>query len=969
MTAPSITLEYYNGVAWVDLSSWLLVAAGQRVRISRGRSNEADSVKPGTCDFVLDNGDGRFTEDNPGSPLAPSWRRWVRVRVTVSGSVRFVGYVQSMRASWPFGIDTQSRVAVSAVDAMAVLSASPMGMWSALAMAEACDRALWPMDDLAGADQARSAVAGVSPLAVDFWGTDDRDSVTTAGVSPPEGLDVPRAREFKPTQAETGIATVAAQLVGACPPALPHTLLMIVAPSEEVPPEWGGVTLARTDDLYLTQRPAGAIRLTRVAGGEATWTAPAGTTELGKPTLIALVVTASSATLRTPLGSGTVSRPLGPDRPGEVFFGASQYGGAWSGTLGPIGCKAGAMSEAEYRALADRVTPGVAPVSTWLQTAMWAAGLTDPVSVLGYDRPMRRPDAGDPFAAGEQMADAAGAIWTAERATGLPTWLDHRYVGPVTAFEVEADSGTSWGSDPSLYVTGGTTDGVLVAERSGWPKVWREVPDLLPEPERSCRARWLAHSGDVMSSARLSGVELDLLTWPWETSQLNLASANSGFEGVGSIIEIWRNHCLNPRQVSGGSTSEFQIRYGWAPSYLTGIVIPGSGLTTAARSTCPSNTTDPNQGVNWGGNVQLGSPLTSGDWLNYPMTPGVPMKLFTWVRLGLSGDVTVRLRYHDGAGNWVGASQSPLVVPLTAGVWTAVSVPSFTPPAGATHAVFGMFLNATSGTFPAGVAYDQTACCVTQKAAPAYFDSGFSPDPDLTAYSVGTPGSSPSRLSGNAGLQSPGVPWAVGAGVKAFAAQSWAGHGVRSGRAVCFSPDPDTTVRIAGAPNASGQLYTVLLTLRSIAPTTVSVRFTSGGSEVSLWSGTVDGVQQVRATYVGNGTANPRFHIYLPSVIGAQVWWDDLAVVAGDYAGAWFPDTLPGTADLLALDLRHRVRISDPPPQVPSVLRTATVEGYEETIALDQWGLNLNLAPDPRGIWGDPVQGVLAAAADNRYCY
>ena len=75
MTAPSITLEYYNGVAWVDLSSWLLVAAGQRVRISRGRSNEADSVKPGTCDFVLDNGDGRFTEDNPGSPLAPSWRR------------------------------------------------------------------------------------------------------------------------------------------------------------------------------------------------------------------------------------------------------------------------------------------------------------------------------------------------------------------------------------------------------------------------------------------------------------------------------------------------------------------------------------------------------------------------------------------------------------------------------------------------------------------------------------------------------------------------------------------------------------------------------------------------------------------------------------------------------------------------------------------------------------------------------
>lgn len=945
MTAPSITLEYYNGVAWVDLSSWLLVAAGQRVRISRGRSNEADSVKPGTCDFVLDNGDGRFTEDNPGSPFAPSWRRWARVRVTASGSVRFVGYVQSMRASWPFGIDTQSRVAVSAVDAMAVLSASPMGMWSALAMAEACDRALWPMDDLAGADQARSAVAGVSPLAVDFWGTDDRDSVTTAGVSPPDGLDVPRAREFKPTQAETGIATVAAQLVGACPPALPHTLLMIVAPSEEVPPEWGGVTLARTDDLYLTQRPAGAIRLTRVAGGEATWTAPAGTTELGKPTLIALVVTASSATLRTPLGSGTVSRPLGPDRPGEVFFGASQYGGAWSGTLGPIGCKAGAMSEAEYRALADRVTPGVAPVSTWLQTAMWAAGLTDPVSVLGYDRPMRRPDAGDPFAAGEQMADAAGAIWTAERATGLPTWLDHRYVGPVTAFEVEADSGTSWGSDPSLYVTGGTTDGVPVAQRPGWPKVWREVPDLLPEPERSCRARWLAHSGDVMSSARLSGVELDLLTWPWADAQLNPV-ANPSFESTSGTVEVARNYFQNPNLTTlnyialNRADAVLSVSDGWAVAQVTASPGAGTNGIPFTSSIEPANQV---AGDSWAASFEVEAEgIGAGSWTtNAILYNGVQLvsKVFDLhagrqtvqipaVTLAGAGVSPLRMYVYFGgnATNWPVGSKIKVRRPL---IWKAPA----------------------AGLLP-----------------PAWWSGNHSPDPDLTPSWAGAVDNSDSILT------APGVANvnAAPANVKTYSSTAWAKDGARSVRTDRIAPGATNHWTVfPSVPNVTGQLYTVLLCLRTVEPVPVAVLLDRTGlPSITFYSGSVDGEVIVRGTFTGNAAGtNPRLGIQHNGTVGQVIWMDCYAAVEGDYAGGWFPDTLPGTADLLALDLRHRVRISDPPPQVPALLRTATVEGYEETVALDEWALSLNLAPDPRGIWGDPVQGVLGAAADNRYCY
>lgn len=389
---------------------------------------------------------------------------------------------------------------------------------------------------------------------------------------------------------------------------------------------------------------------------------------------------------------------------------------------------------------------------------------------------------------------------------------------------------------------------------------------------------------------------------------------NPGFENVGSFIEIWRNHCLNPRQISGGSTSEFQIRFGWTPAYLTGVVIPGSGITTAARSTCPSNTTVPDQGVNWGGNVSLTNPGTSGDWLNYPMTPGVPMKLFTRVRLGLSGNVTVRLRYHDGAGNWVGASESPLVVPLTAGVWTAVSVPSFTPPAGATHAVFGMFLNATSGTFPAGVAYDQTACCVTQQAAPAaWFDSTFSPDPDLTAFSVGTVNNSPSRLSAPV-IANQSASGGVSAGI---ASQQWAAHGTQSMRIIPQTSTPALTSfsMVAGSSSGmsglgvtfvAGQTYTILATCRLAAPLT----------------GTLNSRARSITPFWGTGVANPQPNVQAPNAAGVHplrltftipsgvdrcyillyngasagqgdVWWDDFAVVAGNYPEDWFSGDSP----------------------------------------------------------------------------
>src|SRR5690554_4009104 len=84
--------------SWTDVTPALAWAP---ITISRGRHDEQGGVEAGDCTVVLDNVDGAFTPDHPLSPYYPHVVTGTPIRVTVHGSVRFVGHVASWEPEWP----------------------------------------------------------------------------------------------------------------------------------------------------------------------------------------------------------------------------------------------------------------------------------------------------------------------------------------------------------------------------------------------------------------------------------------------------------------------------------------------------------------------------------------------------------------------------------------------------------------------------------------------------------------------------------------------------------------------------------------------------------------------------------------------------------------------------------------------------------------------------------------------------
>jgi hypothetical protein len=75
-----------DGTTWTDVTTD--VRAEQRVQITRGRSNWAQSVDPGRCTFTLDNSTGKYSPRNPAGPYYGQIGRNTPVRVSVlTGSV------------------------------------------------------------------------------------------------------------------------------------------------------------------------------------------------------------------------------------------------------------------------------------------------------------------------------------------------------------------------------------------------------------------------------------------------------------------------------------------------------------------------------------------------------------------------------------------------------------------------------------------------------------------------------------------------------------------------------------------------------------------------------------------------------------------------------------------------------------------------------------------------------------------
>ncbi|MGB3375323.1 MAG: hypothetical protein WBA87_09305 [Microbacterium sp.] len=198
--------------------------------------------------------------------------------------------------------------------------------------------------------------------------------------------------------------------------------------------------------------------------------------------------------------------------------------------------------------------------------------------------------------------------------------------------------------------------------------------------------------------------------------------------GIGDPwTESRRNVAQNPRGAASGKYDEYFPRYGWPRSAVSGVSGNPLGIPTAIRLTCPGAQTGAGRGMDMGGNQDSAAPGTTGSWVNYPVTPGVPVTVSALVRSNRSAANTrMTIRTHDGAGAWVASNSSGPSALLPGGVWTSFEH-TYTPPAGSAYMVARVDLGSVA--WVAGDTIDQNGVYIGSVGD--YFDGSTNPDGDL----------------------------------------------------------------------------------------------------------------------------------------------------------------------------------------------------------------------------------------------
>jgi hypothetical protein len=98
VTLTSATIELFYSGAWQDITSY--VYDRDPIVITRSQRPEGSAADPGALTLTINNRDGRFSPRNPTSPLYRLIGRNTPIRVTIAGSVRFVGEVTSWPQRW-----------------------------------------------------------------------------------------------------------------------------------------------------------------------------------------------------------------------------------------------------------------------------------------------------------------------------------------------------------------------------------------------------------------------------------------------------------------------------------------------------------------------------------------------------------------------------------------------------------------------------------------------------------------------------------------------------------------------------------------------------------------------------------------------------------------------------------------------------------------------------------------------------
>jgi hypothetical protein len=104
-TPLSIKVELFLGGAWVDISDYVLYT--QKIKITRGRSDEAQRAQPSKCSLRLKNPNKLWSPRNPNGAYYGLLKKRNRLRVTVNPGdndhIRFTGRIPNWPQKWTTG--------------------------------------------------------------------------------------------------------------------------------------------------------------------------------------------------------------------------------------------------------------------------------------------------------------------------------------------------------------------------------------------------------------------------------------------------------------------------------------------------------------------------------------------------------------------------------------------------------------------------------------------------------------------------------------------------------------------------------------------------------------------------------------------------------------------------------------------------------------------------------------------------
>lgn len=361
---------------------------------------------------------------------------------------------------------------------------------------------------------------------------------------------------------------------------------------------------------------------------------------------------------------------------------------------------------------------------------------------------------------------------------------------------------------------------------------------------------------------------------------------NPGVEAGSGTATVRQNLFANP--AAGVDTADYAATYGTGGagtlSRVAGVAGPtGTGITTAVRQVWTTAPTGGNAYVVLG-NSLTGAAAVVGDSTYHA---GVFVRRITSV----SVSYFARLYWFDSADVAISRVDSAAVLINPSSTWVEIRV-SGVAPANAVKAQ--LYALSTTAPFVANDTMEFTGyiCSVT----PGYFDGDTPAVGDFTYSWTGTAGASVSTET----APSP-TSLAAGSGSARVHSSSWAAAGSKSLRIIPTTGSTSSFAYFVATGLTVGATYTAVGTIRLAAAQTGTLNaeargITTDGPATTYLAGfqkpaNAAGQAEVRAAFVATSASTQIRYMNGASSGGGDVWWDNLALIAGTFTDPYFDGT------------------------------------------------------------------------------